>query len=333
MTISESADGAKIRRQAGALGAVVHDRLRHFVDDVAACGRPHQAGDADALAAFDQNFGQREGDHQRAVELGFRRRAARRKPSTASGRARARPCARPPIPARAHRDGRRAPSAASRRGCAGSPETKRRNCQKFSPVPARRRPCKPWITVAAMRRASSIRRGMTGGERAALPLGTPDRLDLPVRVPAPRRPFDHPMRAFELADDVADGLAVGARGEGQRHAVLEHRLGERDARRRSTARAGRRAARGRAPPASAPGWRAGRGPRRSCLPMSAPSVARTRRAHQRRGSPRRRFRRPAGGAPAAARRSARRRSSPLSACVSSAPVVSNRMRRSASRSG
>ena len=41
--------------------------------------------------------------------------AARQTPSTASGRARSTPCARPPIPARAHRDDRRAPSAASRR--------------------------------------------------------------------------------------------------------------------------------------------------------------------------------------------------------------------------
>ena len=69
-------------------------------------------------------------------------------------------CARLPIRAREHRDDRRAPSGANRRCCAGSPDTKRRYCQKFSPGPARRRPCSPWMTVEATRRASRMSRGI-----------------------------------------------------------------------------------------------------------------------------------------------------------------------------
>ena len=61
--------GRKGRRQAGALRRVVQDRLRHLLDDVAAGGRAHQAGNADPLAALHQNFGEREGHHQRALEL------------------------------------------------------------------------------------------------------------------------------------------------------------------------------------------------------------------------------------------------------------------------
>ena len=38
----------------------------------------------------------------------------------------------------------------------------------------------------------------------------------------------YPIRDFELADHRRDRLAVGARREGQRHAVLEDRLGERE---------------------------------------------------------------------------------------------------------
>ena len=47
--------------------------------------------------------------------------------------------------------------------------TKRRYCQKFSPEPARRRPCRPWITVAATRRASKIRRGMLAASARLTP--------------------------------------------------------------------------------------------------------------------------------------------------------------------
>ena len=66
--------GREGRRQARALAGVVDHGLRHPVDDVAACGRAHQAGNADALAALDQHFGQRKRDDQRAVELAFPRR-------------------------------------------------------------------------------------------------------------------------------------------------------------------------------------------------------------------------------------------------------------------
>ena len=62
--------GHEARRQARAFAAVMQDRLRHALDHVAAAGRRHQAGDADALAAFDQNLGERQRDDQCAVELG-----------------------------------------------------------------------------------------------------------------------------------------------------------------------------------------------------------------------------------------------------------------------
>ena len=52
------------RRQARPLGHVMHDRVRHLVEHVAAAGRPHQARHADALAGLHQHLGEREGDHQ-----------------------------------------------------------------------------------------------------------------------------------------------------------------------------------------------------------------------------------------------------------------------------
>ncbi len=131
-------------------------------------------------------------------------------------------------------------------------------------------------------------------------------------------PTDPPR--LRLPDDVGNGAALRARREGQRHAVLENGFGEIAARRRSRARGGRRAARGRGPPASATGWR-GPGPRRSACRRHH---GRPRSARQRPGSPRRRCRRPA--APRS-RCAAIRISAFIEALasVSSAPVVSNRM--------
>ena len=60
-TISASADGTKDGGRLGARGVVVQHRLRHLVDHAAARGRVHQAGNADAFAAGDQQFGEREG--------------------------------------------------------------------------------------------------------------------------------------------------------------------------------------------------------------------------------------------------------------------------------
>ena len=44
----------------------MHDRVRQLVEHVAAAGRPHQAGHADALAGLHQHLGEREGDDQRS---------------------------------------------------------------------------------------------------------------------------------------------------------------------------------------------------------------------------------------------------------------------------
>ncbi len=67
----------KAGRQARALGRIVDDGFRHAVDHGAAAGRAHQAGQADALAGFDQDFGERERDGERAVELAFAREPRR----------------------------------------------------------------------------------------------------------------------------------------------------------------------------------------------------------------------------------------------------------------
>src|SRR5215470_20202680 len=110
---------------------------------------------------------------------------------------------------------------------AGSPDMKRRYCQKFSPGPARRRPCKPWMTVAATRRASSTSRGMVAARERPSPT---------ARVIAPESCDAATLSAatclsdprLEPPDHRRNGLAVGARGEGERHAVLEHGPGELD---------------------------------------------------------------------------------------------------------
>ena len=76
--------------------------------------RAGPADQADALAAAHQEVGEREGEHERALDLGRLRRGRRRSPSTASGRPTARRSAPHPIRARGHRGGRRGPSGASR---------------------------------------------------------------------------------------------------------------------------------------------------------------------------------------------------------------------------
>src|SRR5439155_20996401 len=121
------------------------------------------------------------------------------------------------------------PSRAERRQStrrAGSPERKRRYCQKFSPGPARLRPCSPWITVAAMRRASRMRRGMVSASVRATPVACRVALIsfLSARLAAMR--LSDARR--ELADDALHGFAVGPRGESERHTVLEDRLGHVD---------------------------------------------------------------------------------------------------------
>src|SRR5438105_8453484 len=119
------------------------------------------------------------------------------------------------------------PSRAERRQStwrAGSPDMKRRYCQNCSPGPARLRPCRPWITVAAILRASRISRGKVSASVRAVPLArwvaltswASARRLAAIRLTDTRR---------ELADHAGHGLAVGAGGEGERHAVLEDRLG------------------------------------------------------------------------------------------------------------
>ena len=137
---------------------------------------------------------------------------------------------------------------------------KGRNCQKVSPRPAD---------------AAAVPAGDDGR-------GDAPRLDQEIGQAARRRPWPrsalrgprrtrsstrlachrYPIFAFSSAITSRDGHAVGAGGEGERHAVLQHRLGERRPRRRARARSGRRSGRGRGRRASAPGWRAGRDPRR-----------------------------------------------------------------------
>src|SRR5918994_5218797 len=112
---------------------------------------------------------------------------------------------------------------------AASPATKGRNCQKVSPVPARLRPWMPWARLAATRRASSTRRGMRWARVSALSVSL-----RPGERALSDRTRTRAMMAIltcqpggEAADEIPDGLPVGAGREGQRHAVLEHRLGQR----------------------------------------------------------------------------------------------------------
>ena len=177
--------------------------------------------------------------------------------------------------------------------------------------PAGGRGCRA-AAVAATRRASSTSRGSRcASVRAASVSCAPRRARAVVEDPdAGHDARSYPRRAARRGGGSAlgIGLALGARGEGQRHAVLEHRLGQRHARRRARARAGPRSARGRARPASAPGSARGPGPQSSLSVIAGSALAGARRRARGRGSPRRRCRRPAGGARGAARSSAPRRS-------------------------
>ena len=76
-------------------------------------------------------------------------------------------------------------------------------------------------------------------------------------------------------------IAFGAGGEGQRHAMAQHRRRQRHAHRRSRARSGRRAARARGT-ASISAWLArGPGPQATCFFASAPPSSGRPGAHQR----------------------------------------------------
>src|SRR5580692_7380759 len=108
---------------------------------------------------------------------------------------------------------------------AGSPETKRRYCQKFSPGPARRRPCRPWMTVAATRRASSISRGIEAASVRPAPTARPiAAMSGCVRLGSTAIRLSDPC--LQASDHGLDAFAFGARRERERHAVLEHRLGK-----------------------------------------------------------------------------------------------------------
>src|SRR2546425_56846 len=90
-----------------------------------------------------------------------------------------------------------------------------------------RRPSSPWMTVAAIRRDSRIRRGMDSASERASPLACWVALIsfLSARRCAAIRLSD---AGLELVDDGFRVLAVGARREGECHAVLEDRLGHFD---------------------------------------------------------------------------------------------------------
>src|SRR5262249_60006570 len=96
--------------------------------------------------------------------------------------------------------------------------------QKSPPGPARSGPCSLWMTVAAMRRAWRIRRGMVGASERPSPLARCVALISCLSA----RCFTAAIRLsdarLELADDAFHGLAVGARGKRERHAMLEDRL-------------------------------------------------------------------------------------------------------------
>src|SRR5690348_7549313 len=108
--------------------------------------------------------------------------------------------------------------------CADSPEVKRRYCQKFSPGPARRRPCKPWITVEATRRASRMSRGIALASERAAPVACPTAaFSISLSFGSAMRLSDARLKP---PDDVGNGLAFRAGRKGKRHAVFENWFGE-----------------------------------------------------------------------------------------------------------
>ncbi len=80
------------------------------------------------------------------------------------------------------------------------------------------------MTVAAMRRASRIRRGMDSASERAWPLA---RWVALISCLAPRRGAAIRLSdaRLELGEHTFDALAVGAGRKGEGHAVLEDRLG------------------------------------------------------------------------------------------------------------
>src|SRR5215469_12088161 len=118
---------------------------------------------------------------------------------------------------------------------AGSPETKRRYCQKFSPGPARRRPWRPWITVAATRRASRISRGMLAASVRPSPDARPTAAASWYVRCGERESGDAVSVTIDLSDPSLKScdhgfnrFALRARSEGKRHPVLENGLSELD---------------------------------------------------------------------------------------------------------
>src|SRR5262245_7641601 len=80
------------------------------------------------------------------------------------------------------------------------------------------------MTVAAMRRASRIRRGMVCASERASPLARCVALISCLSARCLTAAMRLSDARLELTDDAFHGLAVGARGERERHAVLEDRL-------------------------------------------------------------------------------------------------------------
>ena len=212
---------------AGCLAAPGNER-RDPLGGVPRQDRVARAEEADALAGDGQQFGQRQRQHSRAVALGRRRQAASGNPSTARGRPRARACGRLPIP---FSRTKRCSSRAERRQSiedAASPVMKGRNCQKVSPRPLMRRPCQPASTVVGDAARLDQQVGQAVGDALRLGQRRPRVEGGPIHRPCLSDPL------LQFGDHVADGHAVGAGGEAERHAVLQHRLGERRPRRRAT---------------------------------------------------------------------------------------------------
>src|SRR5262245_25142349 len=113
---------------------------------------------------------------------------------------------------------------------AGSLPWNCRNCQKVSPVPARRRPWMPCATVLATCKASRT----SSGRRSASACASPSRLKT-LLWPPPAVVVGEPcaatpslQRFCQAINHPGRGLAFGARGKRQGHPVLEDRLGKRD---------------------------------------------------------------------------------------------------------
>ena len=114
-TVSASAEGENVGGRLVRSPPIVNDRLRDPLNHVATCGRPHQVPGSRSVRRL-RPAPRRAPARSRAIAQALCPAPMRKQTtSIVNDRARSKPCALLPIPVRAHRDDRRAPSVANPR--------------------------------------------------------------------------------------------------------------------------------------------------------------------------------------------------------------------------